>query len=74
MRDKAPTSITASGLQPSILSLEACLKLLSINKDSPFELDAFVDIPDKIFTGKDVHSFSNGLRDQLAEASDYRWK
>jgi hypothetical protein len=47
---------------------------LSISKDSPFELDAFVDISDKIFMGKDVHDFSNGLRDQLAEASDYRWK
>ena len=74
-RDKVPhTSITTSGLQPSTLSLEDCLKLLSISKDSPFELDAFVDIPDGIFDGEDVHGFSNGLRDQLAEASDYRWK
>ena len=74
MRDKAPTLITTSRLQPSILSLEDCLKLLSISRDSPFELDAFVNIPDEIFMGKDVHGFSNGLRDQLVEASDYRWK
>ena len=74
MQDKAPTPITTSGLQPSVLSLEDCLKLLSISKDSAFELDAFVKIPDKIFEGKDMHSFSNGLHNQLAEATDYRWK
>ena len=72
MQDKAPTPITTSGLQPSILSLEDCLKLLSISKDSAFKLDAFVNIPDKIFEGKDMHGFSNGLCDQLVEASDYR--
>jgi hypothetical protein len=54
--------------------LEDCLKLLSISKDSPFELDAFINIPDGMFDGKDVHGIVNGLRDQLAEASDYRWK
>jgi hypothetical protein len=74
-RDKAPYNpITTSGLQPSMLSLEDCLKLLSMSRDSPFELDAFVNIPDGMFEGKDVHGFANGLRDQLAEASDYRWK
>jgi hypothetical protein len=62
-QDKAPTPITTSRLQPLILSLEDCLKLLSISKDSPFELDAFVNIPDKILKGMNVHGFSNSLCD-----------
>jgi hypothetical protein len=74
-RDNATRKPTTTpGLQPSILSLEDCLKLLAISKDSPFELDAFVTIPEGMFEGKDMHGFSNRLRDQLAEASDYRWK
>ena len=44
-RDKALYNpITTSGLQPSMLSLEDCLKLLLMSRDSPFELDAFVNI------------------------------
>jgi len=31
--------------QPSTLTLDECLKLISMNKDSPFELDTFVHVP-----------------------------
>ena len=63
-QDKATCKlITTPGLQPSILDFEDCLKLLTTSKDLPFELDAFVMIPEGMFED-----------DQLAKASDYRWK
>lgn len=65
----------ASQLQPSTLALDDCLKLISMNKDNAFELDTFVILPEEK-SGVDitVHEFANGLRDSLAEASDYHWK
>ena len=66
---------TTSHLLPSNLGLEACLKLISMNKDSAFELDTFVTLPEeKRGTEVSVHDFANGLRDSLARASDYHWK
>ena len=61
-------------MQPS-LALDECLQLLSMNKDSPLELDAFVTIPgEKIGMELGVHDYANRLRDYLAEASNYHWK
>lgn len=62
-------------LQPSILALEDCLKLVSMHKDSAFELDAFVILPgEKNGPEQGVHDFANNLWDMLSQASDYHWK
>jgi len=47
------------------------LKLISMNKDSAFELVTFVTLPEKRGTEVSVHDFVNSLRDSLARASDY---
>ena len=61
-------------MQPSSLALNECLQLLSMNKDSPFELDAFVTVPgEKIGMELGVHDYANCLRDYMAEASDYEY-
>ena len=62
--------------QPSTLTLDECLKLISMNKDSPFELDTFVHVPlEPREPEKDgVHGWANRLRDMLAKASEYQWK
>ena len=65
---------TMSRSLPSNLVLEACLKLISMNKDSAFELDTFVTLLEKRGTEVSVHDFTNSLRDSLARASDYHWK
>lgn len=59
-------------MPPSTLTLMDCLELASINKNSPFELDAFVILPkEKIIETDTVHDIANSLCDSLAEASDY---
>ena len=68
-----------SEMQPSVITLEECLQLVSMNKDSPFELDAFVHIPVGLFGEGDegeeiVHKRANRIRDELARASEYHWK
>jgi len=62
-------------LPPSTLALPDCLKLLSLNKNSPFELDTFVVLPKEKRDDKEsIHDIANTLRDTLAVASDYHWK
>ena len=68
-----------SEMQPSVITLEECLQLVSMNKDSPFELDAFVHIPVGLFgEGHEeeeiVHKRANRIQDELARASEYHWK
>jgi hypothetical protein len=66
---------TTSQIQPSSLALDDCLMLLSMNKNSAFELDAYVTVPaEKIGVDLSVHAFANSLRDYMAQASDYHWK
>ena len=66
---------TTSPMQPSSLALDDCLMLLSMNKDSAFELDAFVTIPvEKMSLDLGIHDFANSLCDYVAEALDYHWK
>jgi hypothetical protein len=66
---------TTSPMQPSSLALNDCLTLLSMNKDSTFELNAFVTIPvEKMVLDLGIHGFTNSLCDYMAEASDYHWK
>ena len=60
--------------QPSTLDLDECLQLIAINKDSPFELDAFVHVPSGILGSDEVHGRANAIRDRLASASEYQWK
>ena len=66
---------TTPHMQPSSLALDDCLQLLSMNKDSPFELDVCVTIPGKkIGMELGVHDYANCLCDHLVEASDCHWK
>jgi hypothetical protein len=63
---------TTSHVQLSSLALDDCLQLLSMNKDSPSKLDAFVTIPgEKIGMELGVHDYANCLCDYLADTSDY---
>jgi len=73
--EEGKTHTQTSWLQPSILALDDCLKLISMHKDSTFELDAFVILPGKKNGPKQgVHDFVNSLWDMLNQASDYHWK
>ena len=72
---KGVTSRAVSSLPPSTLALSDCLKLVSANKNSPFELDTYVILPKEKWSDKEsVCDAANTLRDTLAEASDYHWK
>ena len=64
---------------PGGISLQDCKELLAGHKDSPFDLDAFVHLPEGFFkqsTGEEIriHTQTNCVCDKLAKASDYRWK
>ena len=54
----------SSKLPPSTLALEDCLNLVSLSKNSPFELDTFVVLPQEngVETGT-IHNIANTLRD-----------
>ena len=66
---------TTSLMQPSSLALDDCLMLLSMNKDSMFELDAFVTIPvEKMSLDLGIHDFTNSLHNYIAEALEHHWK
>jgi hypothetical protein len=48
--------------QPSLLTLEECLILISVNRDEAFELDTFIVLPEEMKRdGLSVHEFANGL-------------
>jgi hypothetical protein len=71
--------LAATHLQPSTISLQECLELVSNNRNNPFELDAFVTVSPDVWNAsgnetQTVHARANRLRDLLAEASDYHWK
>lgn len=64
---------------PGGISLQDCKELLACHKDSPFDLDAFVHLPEGFFKGSTgggirIHTRANGVRDELAKASEYNWK
>src|SRR5882762_9279897 len=72
---KNVASGAVSHLPPSTLALTDCLKLVSANKNSPFELDTFVVLPKEKSDDKEsIHDIANTLCDTLAAASDYHWK
>ncbi|KAI6150454.1 hypothetical protein BKA82DRAFT_993250 [Pisolithus tinctorius] len=56
------------------ISLDDFLKLVSLNKDRPFDFDTMVNVPPGMFlAGEHLYNRSNRIRDYLAEASDYHW-
>jgi len=64
----------SSKLLPSTLALVDCLKLVSLSKDNPFELDAFVILSQKNIETGTIHNIANTLHDSFAKASNYHWK
>ncbi|KAG6329134.1 hypothetical protein ID866_9954 [Astraeus odoratus] len=56
------------------MSLDDFLKLVSLNKNRPFDFDTMVNVPPGMFVaGEHLYNRSNRIRDYLAEASDYHW-
>jgi hypothetical protein len=77
-KNSRATTHTRSAETLRVITLDECLQLLDTEKDSAFELDTFVRLPEdpeaEVNTAEIGNVRANVLRDLIEKASDYDWK